>query len=113
MALDRPPGPLSAAAVRFERSTRRKFRSTVVRTSCASKRGGQVQGRAAGEPREETMATIERRQGKHRRVENESDEILKSRSQAGRSSRYLRQTNGGVEYIENERYYLFKRTRSR
>ncbi len=59
------------------------------------------------------IATIERRQGKYRLVEKESDEILNSSGHAGRSKRYLRKTNGGVEYIENERYYLFKRTRSR
>jgi hypothetical protein len=55
------------------------------------------------------VAIVQKRQGKYRFVEREPDELLKIRSQDSRAKRYLRQTSSGVEYIENESYYIFKR----
>jgi len=57
------------------------------------------------------IATAQKRQGKYRLVEKEPGESLKIKDQTSQSKRYLRQTNSGVEYIEVESYYIFKRTR--
>ncbi len=59
------------------------------------------------------IAIVQKRQGKYRLIDKERGESLKIRNQTSQSKRYLRQTDSGVEYIENESYYIFKRTRPR
>jgi hypothetical protein len=56
------------------------------------------------------VAIVQKRQGKYRFLEREPGELLKIRNQYTRTKRYLRQTSSGVEYIENESYYIFERT---
>lgn len=56
------------------------------------------------------IAMVQKHQGKYRFVENETGELLKIRGQTNQLKHYLRQTNGGLEYIENELYYVFRRT---
>jgi len=58
------------------------------------------------------IAFIQKRQGKYRLTDIESGQSLKIKSQTSRSKHYLRQTTSGVEYIENESYYVFKRIRT-
>jgi hypothetical protein len=58
------------------------------------------------------IAIVQKRQGKYRLVK-EPSESLRIKNRASQSKRYLRQTSSGVEYIENESYYIFKRTRPR
>ena len=59
------------------------------------------------------IAVVQIRQGKYQLIDKEPGETLKIRSQASQSKRYPRQTSRGGEYIEDESYYLFKRTRMR
>ena len=66
---------------------------------------------AAQEDELDLTAMVEMRQGKYRLVNQEAGKPLTIRNQASQSKRYLRQTNSGVEYIENERYYIFRKTR--
>ena len=54
---------------------------------------------------------VEMRNGKYRLMNREAGEELTVMSQASRSKRYLRQTSRGAEYIENECYYIFKKSR--
>ena len=56
------------------------------------------------------VAVVQKCQGKYRFVETKPGELLKIRNQDRRAKRYLRQTGSGVEYIENESYYIFERT---
>ena len=59
------------------------------------------------------LAIVQKHQGKYRLEEKKPGESPKFKSQARRPKRYLRQTSGGLEYIENESYYIFKRSRPR
>lgn len=59
------------------------------------------------------IATVQKHQGKYRLKDNELSGPNKIRNQESQPKRYLRQTNSGFEYIENESYYIFKRTRPR
>lgn len=59
------------------------------------------------------IAIVQKRQGKYRFVDKEPSDLFRIRNQTNQSKRYLRQIHGGVEYIENESYYIFRRIRSR
>jgi len=58
------------------------------------------------------IAIIQKRQGKYQLKDIEPGEHLRINSQTNQSKRYLRQTSSGVEYIESESYYIFRRIRS-
>jgi hypothetical protein len=58
------------------------------------------------------IGLVQKRKGKYRIIEGDgvrAEDILQSSS----PKCYLRNTNRGVEYVENENYYIFKRIRSR
>jgi hypothetical protein len=57
------------------------------------------------------IANGQKRKDKYRLIDTEPGENIKIDKRMGQSKRYLRQTSTGVEYIENERYYIFKRSR--
>lgn len=59
------------------------------------------------------VAIIEHQQDRYRLTYPRPGQTLELKGQASRPKRYLRPRSTGVEYIENERYYLFERTRSR
>lgn len=69
---------------------------------------------AAARDQELSLVGSIRKSGKqYQFVEREKTEgLLRSRQDHRRSKRYLRQTSSGVEYIENEVYYLFKKVRT-
>lgn len=74
------------------------------------------QGDAAEAANDEELtltASIENHQGKYRFVEPLPVKFQDFKSPKRHSTQYLRQTSRGFEYIENERYYLFKRIRPR
>ena len=58
------------------------------------------------------IADIQFRRGRYQLTENNSSSPIKINSQRSLTKNYLRQTSNGVEYIENEIYYLFKRHRT-
>jgi len=55
------------------------------------------------------IAVVQYRNGKYRFVEDSLNPSLISSGKAAKSKRYLRQTNQGVAYIENEDYYIFRK----
>ncbi|MDY6833740.1 MAG: class I SAM-dependent methyltransferase, partial [Chloroflexota bacterium] len=56
------------------------------------------------------IAAIEKKKGKYCSIDIQPDELLRTRQTTTKSKRYLRKTNSGVEYIENEVYYIFQRS---
>ena len=59
------------------------------------------------------IASVQFRRGRYQLIENNPDRSIKIKSQKGTTKNYLRQTSSGVEYIENEIYYVFKKNRPR
>ncbi|MBN1452557.1 MAG: hypothetical protein JW963_16190 [Anaerolineales bacterium] len=59
------------------------------------------------------IAVIQKHREKYRLTHANSSKPLKIKSQGSQSKQYLRQTTSGVEYIENESYYVFERVRLR
>ncbi len=57
------------------------------------------------------LAVLQRRQGKYRAVEYDPARPFQVSRGASRAKRYLRNTGHGVEYLEQENYYLFKRVK--
>jgi hypothetical protein len=55
------------------------------------------------------IAVAHYRGGRYRFIEDGLNSSLVSSEKAGKSKRYLRQTNQGVAYIENEDYYVFRK----
>lgn len=55
------------------------------------------------------IAVVQEHQGKYQFSDIDLSEPFKVSSHTRQSKRYLRQTSGGVEYIENESYYIFRR----
>lgn len=66
---------------------------------------------AAQESELSLIANIQFRRGRYQLTENDTSRPIKIKSQRSITKNYLRQTSNGVEYIENEIYYLFQRTR--
>jgi hypothetical protein len=57
------------------------------------------------------IAVVQEQQGKYRGVDFDPRNPFKVEKRASPCKRYLRQTNQGVAYIENESYYLFRRVK--
>ncbi len=57
------------------------------------------------------IAVVREHQGKYRCVDFDPRQPFKDEKRASQSKRYLRQTSRGIEYIENERYYIFRRVK--
>lgn len=66
---------------------------------------------AANDGELQLVAIARQRQGQYRLEAVEPGQTVKIAKSVGSSKRYLRQANSGVEYIENEIYYLFQRVR--
>jgi hypothetical protein len=66
---------------------------------------------AANDRELQLIAIVRQRQGKYRLEALEPGMTVKIAGAVGPSNRYLRQTSSGAEYIENERYYLFRKVR--
>jgi hypothetical protein len=56
------------------------------------------------------IAIAQKHQNRYRLIEKDIGEPLKIRHPAHKTKPYLRQTSSGVEYIENEKYFIFRRT---
>ena len=56
-------------------------------------------------------AVVQKHQGKYRGVDFDPLHPFEVSKRASQSKRYLRQTSQGVEYIENESYYIFRRVK--
>jgi len=59
------------------------------------------------------MAVAQKRGDKYRLVDRDPGEHLRSKGRGSRSRHYLRRASSGLEYVEDESYYIFERERSR
>ena len=57
----------------------------------------------------ELLSAIRFQRGKYRLIEDHPARLLASHGGSARVLRYLRQGDRGIEYVENESYYVFRR----
>ena len=68
---------------------------------------------AAQDDQLELIAVVRKRKGKYRFEARGPGDVTEIKSRSKNVKRYLRNTSDGTEYIENQVYYLFRRTRRR
>lgn len=66
-------------------------------------------GEAASQGEFKLVAVVQFRKNKYAFTEGNLDKWLANKAKITRTSRYLKQSNHGVVYIENEDYYIYQR----